>query len=247
MYEQQSKGPDNGAIEKIMTSGAGEAGITLPPGTHQLFEKYFCILEERGKSVNLTAISGAEEIARLHFLDSLMLLKAANFKDSRVIDVGSGAGFPGLPLKIAEPSIKVTLLDATGKRVMFLRDLCAILKIEAEFVHARAEDAGRKADTRERYDIAVSRAVANLSALSELCLPLVKVGGIFIAMKAVNSNGEIEEARSAIEALGAELRKCYDYKIPGTDIMHRAVVVAKVSKTPDKYPRRFARIQNAPL
>jgi len=211
------------------------------------FKAYYDILERRGEHVNLTAITGAEDIARLHFLDSLALLRVMPFANTRVIDIGSGAGFPGIPLKIAEPSIDLTLLDATGKRIAFLSDLCAELAIQAAFLHARAEDAAHEPNKRERYDVAVSRAVSRLNILCELCLPFVRVGGSLIAMKGMDSDGEIEEAQGAIEALGAELRGCHDYTIPGTDITHRAVRIEKVSTTPTKYPRRFSRIKSSPL
>ena len=237
----------NGNLASLITHGADELGISLPPGAPSAFDVYYSLLRDRGESVNLTAITGEKDVVRMHFLDSIALIKAAQFKDARVIDIGSGAGFPGAPLVIAEPSIDLTLLDATGKRVSFLTELCAALNIKAACVHARAEDAAFKTEHREHYDIAVSRAVARLNILCELCLPFVRVGGMFIAMKGVASADEIAEARGAIAALGAELPEYYDYVIPGTGITHRAVLIHKTSGTPDKYPRRFSRIKKAPL
>jgi 16S rRNA (guanine527-N7)-methyltransferase len=212
-----------------------------------VFEKYYQFLKERAECMNLTSINGAEDTARLHFLDSLALLKAAPFTGTRVIDIGSGAGFPGVPLKIAEPSIDLTLLDATGKKVAFLSELCDTLNIKALCIHARAEDIASEQDMRERYDIAVSRAVARLNALCELCLPFVQTGGLFIAMKGIATEDEIDDAGSAMVILGAELQECFDYTVPGTDVTHRAVLIRKLSATPGKYPRRFSKISKSPL
>jgi len=231
----------------IIEQGTKEMNIELPPGTEAAFRAYYDFLESSGQNVNLTAISGAEEVARLHFLDSLALLNAAAFKGKRVIDIGSGAGFPGLPLKLGEPTIEMTMLDSTGKRTDFLKELCRKLDVTATCIKARAEEAAHLPDKREQYNIAVSRAVARLNILCELCLPFVCVGGIFIAMKTVDSNDEVTEAQSAIEILGGKLQVHYDYAIPGTDIIHRALMIRKTSKTPEKYPRRFAKIQKSPL
>ena len=234
-------------IAQIVECGAAGLGIELPLDAGGAFEKYHNFLEEKGERVNLTAITGAEDVARLHFLDSLALLKAVDFKNASVIDVGSGAGFPGVPLKLAEPTMKLTMLDATGKRVKFLSDLCAGLGIGAACIHARAEEAARSQDLRERFDIAVSRAVARLNVLCELCLPFVRVGGAFLAMKGVDSDEELEEARNAIELLGGVFELKQDYTIPGANVTHRIIVICKTTPTPDKYPRRFAKITNSPL
>jgi 16S rRNA (guanine527-N7)-methyltransferase len=195
----------------------------------------------------LTAITGVEEITSLHFLDSIALLKDTDFEGKQVIDIGSGAGFPGVPLKIAMPTIDLTLLEATGKKAAFLTELCKRLNIEASCINKRAEEAANETEEREAYDIAVSRAVARLNILCELCLPFVRVGGIFIAMKSIDSDEEVREAQSAIAALGAKMYESYDYKIPDTDVTHRAVLMRKVEKTPSEYPRRFAKIQRSPL
>ena len=235
------------AISAIIEQGAKDLNIELPSGVGAAFRAYSDFLETRSKHFNLTTISGEENIARLHFLDSLALLKFAPFADTKIIDIGSGAGFPGVPLKIAKPSINITLLDATQKRTAFLSDLCTMLKIEAVCIHARAEDAAHKPEMREQYDIAVSRAVSELNILCELCLPFVRTGGCLIAMKGVDSAEEVERARYAIETLGAELKEIHDYTIPGTDIVHRALVIRKAEETPAKYPRRFARIKTCPL
>jgi len=231
----------------FVARGADELGLTLPHGAPEAFDAYYLFLEECGETLNLTSVTGAQDVARLHFLDSLALLKAAPFSGARVIDVGSGAGFPGVPIKIAEPSVDLTLLDATGKRVKFLSDLCMTLSLDVACICARAEEAAYKQELRGIFDIAVSRAVARLNILCELCLPFVRVGGVFIAMKGVDSAEELAQSRSAADSLGAKLEDCFDYSIPDTDITHRAVVLRKTSVTPEKYPRRFARIKKAPL
>ena len=234
-------------ISQIVERGALQLGGSLPPGAGAAFEAYYNMLERQGKKVNLTAISGAEDVVKLHFLDSLALLGAEDFRGARVIDVGSGAGFPGVPLKLAEPSIELTLLDATGKRVAFLSSLCEAIGIDAACIHARAEDLARLTGVREQFDIAVSRAVARLNVLCELCLPLVRVGGCFLAMKGDDSLEEREEARNAIQILGAMIVNTIEYNIPGTDRKHRIIAVRKTSETPEAYPRRFAKILKAPL
>jgi len=234
-------------LAKILTSGASELGVTLSPEALAAFDAYYHLLEAENRRQNLTALSGVDEIARLHFLDSLALLQSAGFADARVIDIGSGAGFPGLPLKIAVPSIDLTLLDATDKRIRFMENLCAELGIAAKCLHVRAEEMSREPDRRELYDIAVSRAVARLPELCELCLPLVRPGGLFLAMKSADSDEEITESRAAIETLGGDFPPdCADYTLPGGDL-RRVVVIRKISPTPELYPRRFAKIKRSPL
>ena len=238
---------ENANIPDIVTRGAEELGISLPPGAADAFRQYSLFLEEQGLKMNLTAIKDDADVKRLHFLDSLALLGVTEFTGETVIDIGSGAGFPGVPLKIAEPSMTLTLLDATGKRVAFLEALCEKLGINASCIHARAEEAAHKLEMRERYGIAVSRAVARLDVLCELCLPFVRVGGVFIAMKGIDAAEEVKQSQSAIKILGGKLEKTIDYTIPGTDITHRAIVIAKEHKTQLDYPRRFAKIKKSPL
>jgi len=234
-------------IFTIITKGAKYLNIKLPPGTEAAFRAYHDFLEERGQNVNLTAIAGVKKVACLHFLDSLALLNAADFYKTKVIDIGSGAGFPGVPLKIAEPSIALTLLDATGKRIKFLKELCTKLGVDVTCVNSRAEEAAHLPEFRGQYNIVVSRAVARLNILCELCLPFIQIGGKFIAMKSIDSAGEVNEAQFAINTLGAEIEKQYDYTLPDTDVTHRAIIIGKTKETPDKYPRRFAKIQKSPL
>ena len=234
-------------ISDIIIRGANTLGIGLPCGASAAFEMYYSFLEQRNKSQNLTAITGITDVTRLHFLDCIAILNAARFQGARVIDIGAGAGFPGLPIKIVEPSINLTLLDSTAKRITFLSELCAALGVSAAFTHARAEEAAHDPDMRERFDVALSRAVARLDALCELCLPFVRIGGVFIAMKGAETAAETLQAKNAVATLGAELADVYDYTIPETDIRHSAVVIRKTSQTPKEYPRRFARIKKNPL
>ena len=238
---------ETGRLADIVKRGAEGLGLTLPRGAEAAFQRYYELLSQRGRSVNLTAISDEDDVARLHFLDSLAIMGAADFAGKQVIDIGSGAGFPGMPLKIAQPSINLTMLDATGKRIAFLEELCDELGIKAACVHARAEEAARNNEMRARFDIALSRAVARLNVLCELCLPFLRVGGEFLAMKSVDSDEEIKEAENAIQKLGAQIETIKDYTIPETDITHRVIIIRKTAPTTEEYPRRFAKIQKSPL
>ena len=225
---------------------AGFAALNLPAGCIPLLVRYARLLEEKNRVMNLTAITEPEEIATLHFLDSVSLLRCADFRGKSVVDVGSGAGFPGLPLRIAEPSLRLTALDAQGKRIDFLQEVCRTLNLtDVACVHARAEEFAR--DHRESFDIAVSRAVASLPMLTELALPLVKSGGLFLAMKSVDSGEELSGAARAVELLGGAVDGVRDYTIPGTAVVHRAILIRKIHPTPAKYPRAFAKIKKAPL
>ena len=231
-------------MNKLLTAGLSALG--LPTDGIPALERYADMLIEKNKVMNLTAITEPTEIATLHFLDCAALLTIADFKDKKVADVGSGAGFPGMPLRIVEPTMDITLLDSLNKRIDFLREVCAALGLEnVTCVHGRAEEFA--AEHREDYDIVTSRAVANLSMLSELCLPLVKVGGLFLAMKSTECEEELESAKKAIKTLGGKTENVVDYTIPGTAVTHRLVVIRKLSPTPAKYPRRFAQMKKQPL
>jgi len=231
-----------------LKQSAKSFGLALSDQQIEQFETYRNILVQRNKEMNLTAITEQNEVEARHFLDSLALLQVADLKEKSLIDIGTGAGFPGIPLKIAEPSLELTLLDSLAKRVDFLAEVCEELQFEqVHCIHARAEEWVTKAGARETYDYATSRAVARLNILAELALPYVKIGGAFLAMKTSHAEEEIEEARTAITLLGGEIQREYDYTLPNTDATHRIVVIRKIADTPERYPRRFARIQKQPL
>ena len=233
-------------MENILKTGFAELGLSPDAAAYGRFRQFYEFLTERNAVMNLTAITGEENIARGHFLDCCALLGLETFAHKRVIDVGTGAGFPGLPLKIAEPSISLTLLDSLQKRVDFLCETAELLELgDISLLACRAEEA--PAQLRESFDIAVSRAVARLNTLCELCLPLVATGGVFIAMKGPESAAEVEEAKNAIEILGGELVGIRPYHVPGTELNHSAIIIRKTTASPEKYPRRWARITKQPL
>lgn len=203
-------------------------------------------LLEKNRVMNLTAITDPVDVVTLHLLDCAVLLRMEDFRGKRVVDVGTGAGFPGMPLRLLEPDFDLTLLDSLGKRVAFLQEVCNAMALQrVTCVHARAEEFA--AQERERFDLAVSRAVAPLNVLCELSLPLVRVGGSFLAMKSVDCAEELQSAKSAISQLGGQLEGCEDYTIPGTDVTHRVVRIRKVRPTPKTFPRAFAKIKKNPL
>ena len=233
-------------LEQVLTAGFAELGLPLDAQALARYRLYYDRLAQQNKVMNLTAIDGEDESARLHFLDCAALLTLADFAGKRLIDVGSGAGFPGLALKIACPSLSLTLLDSLDKRVRFLQGVAAELGFEeVRCLHARAEEA--PPELRESFDLAASRAVARLNLLCELCLPFVRVGGLFLAMKGPGAAGEAEEAGQAITALGGRLRGITEYPIPGTDTRHSLVLIEKARPTPRQYPRRWAQIKKSPL
>ena len=233
-------------LEDTLAAGFAALGLTPDSGAAARYRIYFEHLEKMNAVMNLTAISGEEDVARLHFLDCAALLGMADFHGRRVIDVGTGAGFPGLALKIACPDMELTLLDSLDKRIGFLRDTCALLGFDdVRCIHARAEEA--PAELHAGFDIACSRAVARLNLLCELCLPLAKKGGAFIAMKGPDCADELNAAKRAIKLLGGEVEDVKKYLVPGTDATHSAIIIRKTADTPAKYPRRWAQIKKQPL
>ncbi len=230
-------------MEETLLAGLPALGLTLTPAQVDTLCRFGRALLEKNRVMNLTAITEPAEVARLHFLDSLALLGSAELAGKTVVDVGCGAGFPGVPLKIAEPAMELTLLDSLGKRIAWLAEVLPALGVAAECVAARAEEFA--ADRRERYDVAVSRAVARLNVLCELCLPLVKPGGLFLAMKGAAAEEEAAEAAQAVALLGGRVERIDQYALG--DAAHRVVVVRKERPTPRRYPRRYANIKRQPL
>ena len=232
-------------MEEILREGFAALGVPVTGEALAGLEKYYALLEEKNRVMNLTAIQGEEETARLHFLDCGALLRWLDPAGKRVLDLGSGAGFPGLVLKLLCPNMELTMLDSLQKRVTFLQETAEALGLSgAECLCARAEELP---DRRESFDIVTSRAVARLSVLAELCLPLVKTGGVFAAMKGPDVAQELAEAERGIGLLGGGKARVERYAIPGTDVTHSVVLIEKLRPTPAKYPRRYAQIKKQPL
>ena len=237
-------------MKGLIGSGLAELGLSgqVPETAPAQLERLGQLLLEKNEVMNLTAIIRPWDVATLHMLDCAALLNCACLQYKTLIDVGSGAGFPGLPLKILVPTLHVTLLDAQGKRVEWLKEASESLGLSGvASIPGRAEEVGLEGAHREQYDFAAARAVADLRLLCELCLPFVKVGGYFLAMKGMDCDAELDSARSAIHTLGGELERCIDYTIPHTEVSHRVVLIKKISPTPSQYPRKWVKIQKNPL
>ncbi len=236
-------------FREILKSGCDEWQIELSELSLDRLERFMELLIEKNRLMNLTAVTEPEEIARRHFLDCLFLLKCADLNGKTVLDIGSGAGFPSVPLKCAIPALDITPLDSTAKRMAFIEQCCVQLELDMHPISARAEEYVAQPGVRESYDIVTSRAVASLSVLCELSLPYVRQGGIFMPMKSASDNAkaEISEAQNAIKALGGVLREEKNYKVPGLEAQSTILIIEKIGKTPDKYPRRFAKIRSSPL
>lgn len=237
-------------MKEWIASGLEQLGLTgrVSPYAAQELDWYGQLLLQKNQVMNLTAITEPHDVATLHMLDCAALLGCADFEGKTLIDVGTGAGFPGLPLKILVPSLDVTLLDSLQKRLDWLTETWETLSLTGiSAVHARAEEAGQTPALREQFDFATARAVADLRLLCELCLPFVKVGGQFLAMKSVGCEAEVETARTSMEALGGRLTGFYDYAIPHTQVVHRVVVIEKAAPTPARFPRRWSKLQKEPL
>lgn len=233
---------------ELLKASAEKMGIELSQNQLEKFDLYKKLLLEWNEKMNLTAITDYEGIAIKHFADSISVLPLIENKNASLIDVGTGAGFPGIPLKIANDGFKVTLLDSLNKRITFLEEVKKELGItNLECIHSRAEDGGRNADLREKFDYCVSRAVARLSVLSEYCMPFVAVGGYFISLKGPDAAEELTEAQKAISVLGGKVEKVVEITIPESDLKHCAVVIKKIKSTPKAYPRKAGTAAKKPL
>lgn len=233
----------------ILEEGCAALGITLNETQKEQFLQYYELLIEWNEVMNLTAITEFEEVITKHFVDSLSIVKGLDMeKINTCIDVGTGAGFPGIPIKIVFPHIQVTLLDSLNKRLKFLNEVISKLGLkEIQTVHGRAEDGARKAEYREQFDLSVTRAVAKVSVISEYCLPYVKEGGYFTAYKSGKVGEELTEGKSAIFLLGGKLEKTEEFLLPGTDMERSLVIIKKMKKTPKKYPRKAGTPVKEPL
>lgn len=231
------------SMDQALREGLPGIGLALSQEAQATLCAFGNAVIEQNKVMNLTAITEPDQVAKLHLLDSLTVLSVKDLAGKKVIDVGCGAGFPGVPLKIACPEMKLTLLDSLGKRMTWLQSVLPTLGVDAECVTARAEEA--VADRREQYDFATSRAVARLPILLELTAPYVKVGGAVLAMKGSATRQELEESKKAIQVLGLKLESVTEFPIDGT--AHAVIVLKKVAPTPRQYPRRYAKIKQAPL
>ncbi|MBP3697790.1 MAG: 16S rRNA (guanine(527)-N(7))-methyltransferase RsmG [Clostridia bacterium] len=233
--------------KELLKSNAASLGVELGEDALEKFDMLAELLIEQNKTMNLTAITDPDEVVIKHFADSISLLSAINpEQNAKILDLGTGAGFPGIPLLITRPDIRLTMVDSTAKKLRYVADTVEKLGLEAETLHARAEEAGKNADYREQYDIVCSRAVAALNVLSEYCLPFVKVGGVFVAMKSAKAEEEIADAKKAIGILGGKIidKKTFTLSDGGERTL---IIIKKISQTSPKYPRVSAQISKKPL
>lgn len=233
----------------ILRKGIEELGISVNDKILQDFKVYREVLVDWNQKMNLTGIEEEREVYIKHFLDSISAITNNYIKDGMsIIDVGTGAGFPGLPLRMCLKNVKLTLLDSLNKRINFLQEVSAKVGIDdIEFIHGRAEDFGKDENYREKYDIATARAVAGLPVLIEFCAPFIKLGGYFVCLKGPNANLELEEAKKAIEIMGLEFVEKIDVKLPELDLSHNILVFKKIKNTPEKYPRKAGKPSKNPI
>lgn len=234
---------------QILEQKLGELGIKQDQNQLERFHKFYQLLIEWNKVMNLTGITEYEDVVEKHFVDSLSIIKAIDLsRIHTVIDVGTGAGFPGIPLKIAFPHLRVVLLDSLNKRIKFLDEVISQLELtEIRTIHGRAEEYARKEEYREQFDLCVSRAVANLSTLSEYCLPYIQVGGMFVPYKSGEIDDEVEQSKKAVRILGGNIKDVMKFELPGTDIHRSFVLIHKEQHTQKKYPRKAGIPAKEPL
>ena len=235
-------------LKQELRVGLTHLGLLPPEQAVEQLSRYCDLLLEKNQVMNLTAITDPAEVVKLHFLDSAALLPTKALTGKKIIDVGTGAGFPGLVLKILDPTIQLTLLDTLGKRMDWLEEVAGQLGLEGiTFLKGRAEEVSHQKEHRDQYDAAVSRALASMPVLAELCMPYVKKGGLFFAMKSNKTDEEIEAAEKIIHTLGGDKPFVMDYKLPDTDVFHRIVTVYKGRPTPKGYPRKWTKIKEAKI
>ncbi|MDD3361333.1 MAG: 16S rRNA (guanine(527)-N(7))-methyltransferase RsmG [Hespellia sp.] len=236
-------------MSEIFEHKLSQLGIKLSSKQYQQFDQYFELLVEWNKVMNLTGITEYEEVNEKHFVDSLAIVKATDINQIHtIIDIGTGAGFPGIPLKIAFPHLKIVLLDSLGKRVKFLNTVIEVLALtDMTAIHGRAEDFAKQKEYREQFDLCVSRAVANLSTLSEYCLPYVRTGGMFISYKSGDVDEELTLSKKAVHILGGRLEDTVKFELPDTDIGRSFVKIKKIQSTSGKYPRKAGLPSKEPL
>lgn len=239
----------NVTVEKMLSDGLKAMGYDAVEVMVDQFLTFRSLLLEWNEKINLTTITDDEGVVYKHFLDSLTCLQSkVDFNGKKVLDLGTGAGFPGVPLKIAIPDLDITLMDSLNKRIQYLNEVCSALQFKnVQCLHARAEEAARQKTMREAYDIVVSRAVANMSTLSEYCLPFVKTGGYFIAQKTNEAFDEIKNAEKAIRILGGATPEIVQVQVPGTDLAHNLVIIKKIKPTPAVYPRKAGTPAKKPI
>lgn len=241
MYEHMN-------FDEILAGGASEFGIKLDASRNQAFRRYMELLKEWNQKMNLTAIEDDNEVALKHFVDSISILPFLPEGKCKLADIGTGAGFPGIPVKIVRDDVDVMLVDSLDKRVTFLNEVIKELGLKGiGTVHARAEEFGSKAENREAYDISVARAVAGLPVLLEYCLPLVKKGGMFIAMKGSNVEEELQQSAKALDILGGKIEEVKEMSLPFSDNKRNIIIIRKFRQTPTKYPRKPGKPSKEPL
>ncbi|WP_317855057.1 16S rRNA (guanine(527)-N(7))-methyltransferase RsmG [Chakrabartyella piscis] len=235
--------------KQLLMDCANQMHVNLTEEMADQFMAYSDLLLDWNEKMNLTAITDPREVVLKHFADCLSLVPYLELdENSSIIDVGTGAGFPGVPVKIACPDVEITLLDALQKRLTFLEEVTDSLALSGvNFVHSRAEDGGQNPEFREQFSHCVSRAVANMSVLAEYCLPYVQVGGYFVALKGPDVSRELEESKVALEILGGVVKEIIDIQIPYTELAHNLVIIEKIKETPKQYPRKSKKISQKPL